>query len=399
MDRPVSICACGCICSAGKDTRSCYETMLNGDVQPTFAPDFSYDQPMHSPVFAVPEEWLEKKDQNPPLTETMQLLFPAVDEALTQSGLTAEQLATFKVGSCIGTSTGASLNFKSFYQEWREGGEPDLAVIESYLHCNPAAAVADKYGLSGPVQTVTNACSSGTDAIGIAASWIRQGLCDLVIAGGADALSGISYTGFSRLMITSPEKCRPFDKDRQGLNLGEGAAVLILASEEVMQNLALDSIAEVMGYGTCCDAHHLTAPHPEGTGLKQAITESLERSGITANEIDFINVHGTGTENNDRIEGQVIHELFPATPFTGTKGFTGHTLGAAGAIEAVMTVMALQNGQIMPTRGFHEAAPEAQAIPVTKKVDLDAQYALSDSLAFGGNNSALVFKKGARCSV
>ncbi|WP_421899929.1 beta-ketoacyl-[acyl-carrier-protein] synthase family protein [Maridesulfovibrio sp.] len=395
MDRPVSICASGCICAAGKDTRACFETMLNREVQPTFASGFSYDQPMHSPVFAVPQEWLKKEKQTPPLTETMQLLFPAVDEALAQAALTPQKLSGLKVGSCIGSSTGASLNFKSFYQQWREGKEADLEVIESYLNCNPAAALAERYSLNGPVQTVTNACSSGTDAIGIAASWIRQGLCDLVIAGGADALSGISYTGFSRLMITSPEKCRPFDKDRQGLNLGEGAAVLVLASEKAMQELGLTSMAEVMGYGTCCDAHHLTAPHPEGTGLKQAINDALERSGISTDEIGFINVHGTGTENNDRIEGQTISELFPATPFTGTKGFTGHTLGAAGAIEAVMTVISLQKGMLVPTSGFHEAAADSAAIPVTERTEVAAEYALSDSLAFGGNNSALVFKKGA----
>ncbi|NDV26740.1 beta-ketoacyl-[acyl-carrier-protein] synthase family protein [Desulfovibrio sp. JC010] len=395
MDRPVSICGHGCICAAGKDTRACFETMLHGDVQPVFAPGFSYDQTMQSPVFAVPQEWIKRQEQNPPLTETMQLLFPVVDEALARAGLTADKLDNLKIGTCIGSSTGASLNFKSFYQKWREGNEPDLEVIESYLHCNPAAAVAEKYGFNGPVQTVTNACSSGTDAIGIAASWIRLGLCDLVIAGGADALSGISYTGFSRLMITSPQRCRPFDKDRQGLNLGEGAAVLILASESTMQELELNSIAQVMGYGTSCDAHHLTAPHPEGSGLKQAVRDALERSGISASEIGFINVHGTGTENNDRIEGQVINELFPTTPFTGTKGFTGHTLGAAGAVEAVMTVMSLQNGLLPPTSGFHEAAEGAKAIPVSKKTAIDAKYALSDSLAFGGNNSALVFKKGA----
>lgn len=391
MDSPVSICASGCICAAGKNTRACFETMLERDVQPTFIPDFSYDQPMLSPVYAVPKEWLAKK--TPTLTETMRLLLPAVEEALTQAELTPERLNRLKVGSCIGSSTGASLNFKSFYQQWREGDEPDLEIIESYLHCNPATALAEKYDLSGPVQTVTNACSSGTDAIGIAASWIRQGFCDLVIAGGADALSGISYTGFSRLMITSPEKCRPFDKDRQGLNLGEGAAVLILASKKAIQKLELNSIAKVMGYSTCSDAHHLTAPHPEGAGLKQAINEALKRSGISISEIDFINVHGTGTENNDRIEGEMISQLFPSTPFSGIKGFTGHTLGAAGAIEAVMTIMSLQNGLLMPTRGFHEAAAGVNAIPVKEKTVIKAKYALSESLAFGGNNSALVFKK------
>ncbi|CCO23419.1 beta-ketoacyl-[acyl-carrier-protein] synthase family protein [Maridesulfovibrio hydrothermalis] len=393
MDNPVGICATGSICAAGKSSRSCFATMLDGQVTPSFIPGFSYDDHMQSPVFAVPKSWLNEYESTTPLTETVKLLFTAADEAYAQAGLDPQKTQGLTIGTCIGSSTGASLNFKSFYQEWKEGQKPDLKAINSYLHCNPAQALAEKYSFSGPVQTVTNACSSGTDAVGMAASWIRQGLCDIVFAGGADALSGISYTGFSRLMITSPQPCRPFDKNRSGLNLGEGAAVLILTSEKAQRKLGLTPIARILGYGTACDAHHLTAPHPDGMGLKKAIQIALERSGLNAKDIGFINVHGTGTQNNDCVEGMIIKEFFENTPFTGIKGFTGHTLGAAGAIEAVMTALSLQSGLLMPASGFNEPDPETGVSPINRKMKIRADYALSDSLAFGGNNSAIILQR------
>ncbi|WP_320172113.1 beta-ketoacyl-[acyl-carrier-protein] synthase family protein [Maridesulfovibrio sp.] len=391
MDLPVSICATGCVCAAGRDTETCFETMTRGQVTPTFDPPLPLEQEMVSPVFAVDRAWLDSPQTL--LTDTMRILLTAAREACAQAGINKGNSGQLRIGTCIGSSTGASLNFKPFYQQWREGESPDLGIIRSYLHSNPALCLAEYLGFTGPAQTVTNACSSGTDAIGIAASWIRQGLCDAVLAGGADALSSISYTGFSRLMITGPEKCRPFDVNRKGLNLGEGAAVLLLTDENGLKKLGRKSLGSILGYGTCCDAHHLTAPHPQGIGLRKAIGEALKRSDLHANQIGFINTHGTGTDNNDRVEGQVMRKMFPGTTITGTKGYTGHTLGAAGAIEAVMTVEALRRGLIMPTSGFRDADQETGIIPLAHPLETDAEFALSDSLAFGGNNSALVFRR------
>lgn len=393
MDTPVSICAMGCVCAAGRNTESCFKTMTNGKVAPTFTPPIDLEQDLATPVFAVIPDWLIKTPEHL-LTESMKLLLTAADEAFNQAGITFGELKNLRVGTCIGSSTGASLNFKSFYQQWKARKTPDLDIIRSYLHSSPAACLADYYDLEGPTQTVTNACSSGTDAIGIAASWIRQGLCDLVFAGGVDALSSISYTGFSRLMITSPEACRPFDAERKGLNLGEGAGILLLANEKAQKELRLTAQAQVLGYSTYSDAHHLTAPHPEGSGLKKALGDALNRSGLKVEDIGFINTHGTGTENNDRIEGMVLREMFPKIPFTGIKGFTGHTLGAAGAIEAVITVESLRLRELMPCGGFKKEDSQIGISPVSRKCQVDAEYALSDSLAFGGNNSALIFKRG-----
>ncbi len=392
MDQPVSICAVSCLCAAGNSAEKCFETMLNSSVIPNLPLFLDQDDSSPSPVFSVPNNY-NLEQSTLPITETLHLLFNTAAEAYHKTNLSKQNANSLRIGSCIGTSTGASLNFKNFYQEWRKGSCPSMTSIHSYLHGNPAFELAKKYSFNGPIQTVTNACSSGTDAIGIGASWIKNGLCDLVFAGGADALSEISYTGFSRLMITSPDSPHPFDKMRTGLNLGEGAAILVLAGTKAMHELDLFPLAEIMGYGTHCDAYHLTAPHPEASGLIKAISEALRRSKLNASDIGFINIHGTGTINNDKVEGVAINKLFPNTPFVGIKGFTGHTLGAAGAIEAVMTILSLKHGLLMPTSGFSTQDPEIGISPVQLKTAINAEFALSQSLAFGGNNSAIIFKR------
>jgi 3-oxoacyl-[acyl-carrier-protein] synthase-1/3-oxoacyl-[acyl-carrier-protein] synthase II len=300
------------------------------------------------------------------------------------------------VGVCLGTTVGSALNIEDFYREFRTGGSPDLETIERFLRSNPAAAVSRELGLDGPVQTVVNACSSGTDAIGIAASWLRAGVCDVVLAGGADELCRIIYNGFISLMITDDQPCRPFDRERRGLNLGEGAAVLVLERPSAAASRGARARANVLGYGSACDAHHLTAPHPEGRGLRKAFAEALATAGVAPRDVAFINAHGTGTPDNDRVEGRVIHDLFPETPFVSTKGYTGHTLGAAGAIEAAFTVACLEAGRIPASGGFAAADPDIHATPADAARDIHGSVAISDSLAFGGNNAVLVIGRAAR---
>ncbi len=184
----------------------------------------------------------------------------------------------------------------------------------------------------------------------------------------------------------------PFDQERSGLNLGEGAGILILETEAAARDRGLSPDLFLSGYGSAADAYHLTAPRPDGTGLSTAITKAMQEAGITASDISFINAHGTGTKENDRVEGQVFANMFrPNLPFLSTKGFTGHTLGAAGAIEAVFTAAALREGWIPASPGFRNPDPEIGATPVTTRTTVTGVYALSTSLAFGGSNSALVF--------
>ena len=388
---PAAITGIGCICAAGRDLPAAISSMAAGSRAPAPPARFVTTHPKRYPVFGVPDDFvppdlLGRTD----LLLTTRFALAATRQALADAGWERDPLQRLRVGVCLGTTVGCALNIEDFYREYRRGGHPELETIERFLRSNPAAAVSRELGLDGPVQTVVNACSSGTDAIGIGASWLRAGACDVVLAGGADELCRIIYNGFISLMITDEQPCRPFDRERRGLNLGEGAAVLVLENETAAANRGARPRGRVLGYGSACDAHHLTAPHPEGRGLRRAFAEALATSGVAPADVAFINAHGTATPDNDRVEGRVIRDLFPDTPFVSTKGYTGHTLGAAGAIEAAFTVACLEAGRLPGSAGFVHADPEISVTPASAGIDIRGNVAISDSLAFGGNNAVLV---------
>jgi 3-oxoacyl-[acyl-carrier-protein] synthase-1/3-oxoacyl-[acyl-carrier-protein] synthase II len=212
----------------------------------------------------------------------------------------------------------------------------------------------------------------------------------MVIAGGADELSLVTYNGFISMMIADENPCKPFDRDRKGLNLGEGSAILILESEHSWVQRHKAPRAIVLGYGSSSDAHHLTAPHPHGEGLKRALIEAMSFSGAEPDEIAFVNAHGTGTPDNDRVESKVLSELLPGVPFASTKGYTGHTLGAAGAIEAAFTVACLERSMISGNAGFANPDPDLPATPAKTPTVVKGSMAISQSLAFGGCNGVLI---------
>jgi 3-oxoacyl-[acyl-carrier-protein] synthase-1/3-oxoacyl-[acyl-carrier-protein] synthase II len=371
------------------------ESLFKGERFPHPPRRFSTDHPVSYLVLELRDGFkLPLDEQETVYSRTCQLALAAVFEALTHAGWDAETLRGKRVGVCIGTTVGCALNCDDFYRNYKGSAEPDISIMERFLRSNPAAVIARQLKLDGPVQTVVNACSSGTDAIGIGASWLRSGACDIVIAGGADELLRVTYAGFSSLMITASQPCKPFDLNRKGLNLGEGAGILILESDKVRAKKRVHG--RVLGYGSACDAHHLTAPHPDGVGLKLAMHEAFNSAGLTPEDISFVNTHGTGTPDNDRVEGRVLNEVMPQVPFLSTKGYTGHTLGAAGGIEAVFTVACLQRGEIPASIGFKDPDPEVILTPVTANTSFDGDIALSESLAFGGNNAVLIFGKGDR---
>jgi 3-oxoacyl-[acyl-carrier-protein] synthase-1/3-oxoacyl-[acyl-carrier-protein] synthase II len=391
----VSVTGMGCICAAGLNVDECLASLATGRRDPREPSRFHNEHSQPFPVFEIPEHrlgdaGLAVHDR----TLTVRVARHAALEALEQAGLGTGDLESARVGVCIGTSVGAALNFLEFYREHRQNTRQDLVPIHRYLNSNPALALAQDLGTHGPIQTVVNACSSGTDAIGQGAAWIRMGLCDVVIAGGADELSEVTYNGFIRLMNVDSAPCRPFDRSRKGLNLGEGAGMIVLESKNYRNKREAREIAGMCGYGTVADAYHLTAPHPKGLGLKKAIDQALTQAGTDRRHIAFINAHGTATSNNDMAEATVFRELFPTTPFIATKGVTGHTLGAAGAIEAIFTIAHLASGQLPASPGFTHPDPKLQVIPTTQPTRISGEFALSQSLAFGGNNSVLVIKKG-----
>ena len=319
------------------------------------------------------------------------LAVTAAREALVHAGLTDELLATRRVGVCIGTTVGSAMNNEAFYRLFREGKKPNIEPIRRYLRTNPASMVARAFDLTGPCQTIVNACSSGGAAIGHAAAWIKAGICDVAVAGGADMLCNVIHAGFLSLLITDSEPCRPFDRRRKGLNIGEGAGVVVLESQQSLQQRSGTEQARLCGYGNACDAYHISTPEPTGRGLKRAIDAALAEAGLNYGDIDFINAHGTATLENDRVEGRLFSEVFPGTPFSSTKGFTGHTLGAAGGIEAVITLLCLQRKQIVGNIGFEEPDPDFTGRPVVENASIRGRYGLSDSVAFGGNNAVLIF--------
>ena len=242
--------------------------------------------------------------------------------------------------------------------------------------------------------TVVNACSSGTDAMGVAMAWLQAGLCDAVLAGGADELSPIPTVGFHALGLTSPEPCKPFDRTRSGLNLGEGAGVVVLERADSAARRGRKPNLFVAGFGGASDGYHLTAPHPEGLGLEISIRAALNEAGIEPAEVDFVNAHGTSTPENDRIEGATLVRIFGAgVRAISTKGATGHTLGAAGGIETVFTALALREGWIPPSIGFAERDEGIPFAPLTEVTPVVRRHAISTSLAFGGNNAVVVLER------
>lgn len=389
MKRGVGISGAGCICGAGMDLAAAYASMLRGERNPLAPRNFSTTHADTYPVFEIHAP-LPSPGTDAELLRTTRLALSATQEALADAALSVADLHSLRVGVCIGTTVGSAMNNEDFYRDFRKGETPDMAPIQRYLRSNPAAALARHYHLDGPSQVVVNACSSGTDAIGVGAAWIRAGVCDMVIAGGADELCRTTYNGFASLMITDAEACRPFDVSRRGLNLGEGAGMLILESAALLKRRGHRARAYVLGYANATDAHHLTAPHPEGRGLKAALNQALNDAGAGKQQLAFINAHGTGTPDNDKVESKVLQELFPKIPVVSTKGYTGHTLGAAGGIEAALTLIGLEQGQIPANAGFSQIDPELGLAPTMRNTEIHGSIALSESLAFGGNNAAVV---------
>ncbi len=322
---------------------------------------------------------------------TLNLALAAVEQALDSAEL-KDGLENLRLGVCLGTTVACQLNDVDFYAALRRGERVPMDSVDRYLKGNLAEAVARYFKLKGIFCTVTNACSSGTDAIGVALSWLRNDCCDIALAGGADELNRIPLAGFYSLGVISDDLCAPFDRNRRGLNLGEGAGILVLEKEPSARKRGLKPNLFLGGYGLSADAYHLTAPHPDGLGLEQALIRALAEADIKPKEVGFVNAHGTATLDNDKVEGKTLVKFFgPEIKVLSTKGFTGHTLGAAGGLEAVFTVTGLKEGWLPRSIGFVDKDDEIPLVPLTRRTQINSGYAVSTSLAFGGNNSALVF--------
>ena len=381
----VLITGMGAVSAAGIGIPATVEAFLHPRREPVPVERFKF--PLDLPVFEVNSLEVPARLEN---MRTHALVWTAVREALKAASLS--DLKGQRVGIALGTTVASQLNDLAFYSAWRRDHAAPMDAVDRFLTGNLAAWVAKELGVDGPAITVVNACSSGADAIGAAAGWLKADLCDIAIAGGADELNRVPLCGFNALGIASTEACRPFDKNRSGLNLGEGAGVLVLETEKSASTRGIQSHLVLAGYASAVDAYHLTSPHPEGRGLRRAISQALKAAQIDRSEIAFINAHGTSTQENDRVEGATLKDLFGETPILSTKGYTGHTLGAAGGLEAIFTALGLSKGWIPASAGFQTLDEEIGFFPTLGKTEISGRYALSTSLAFGGSNAALIIE-------
>jgi 3-oxoacyl-(acyl-carrier-protein) synthase len=327
-----------------------------------------------------------------PGQRTLGLCLAALDEALADAGL--GDPSSFRVGVCLGTTVASQLNDLAFYKTYRNTGEVLLEPVDRFLKGNLADQVGRRLKVQGPRMTVVNACSSGTDAIGVGLGWLKAGLCDIAICGGADELNHVPYVGFASLGIMNPDPCSPFDRDRQGLNLGEGAGIVVLEKQSIAKQRGRKAAVSFCGYGSCADAYHLTAPRPDGAGLSTALAAALNEAGIMPRDVAFVNAHGTGTKDNDLVEGNTLARVFGKDlVMLSTKGYTGHTLGAAGGLEAVFTAAALREGWVPASAGFANRDEAISLEPIQERTAVTGRYALSTSLAFGGNNAVIVLRR------
>lgn len=266
----------------------------------------------------------------------------------------------------------------------------------SHHECGVAGELTARYlGLDCFVSTLSTACSSSANTIMLGARLIAHDKFDVVIAGGADALSKFTLNGFNALMILDKEHCKPYDTGRKGLNIGEGAAYLVLANEKALAQWQHESVCYVAGYANANDAHHQTATSPEGTGNKMAMLGALKKAALQPADIHYINLHGTGTVNNDASEGRAVADVFTTRvpPAGTTKVFTGHTLGAAGAIEAVYACLSIQEQTVWPQINLEHPVTDNGWVPNTDLLHTDVQHVMSNSFGFGGNCSSLIFSK------
>ena len=393
----VQITGIGCRCAAGGNVPEMMGNIYSGARTPVVSEQVRADHPELYPMFELPSSAVPDDYYESPETRRCGLLaIAAASEALDNAGFDIDSLKEYRVGVCIGTTVGNAMNNESFYRDFLLNRFPPMNSIKAYRNANPADMVAQHFHLNNLRQCIANACSSGAVAIGQAAEWINNGLCDIAIAGGSDILCRVIYNGFISLKITDSQPCRPFDRNRQGLNLGEGAGMIVLESPRAADQRKARVHATLCGYGNCSDAYHISAPMPDGVGLEMAIDAALQQGEIGRDDIAFINAHGTATAENDKVEGILFSRMFPQTPFHSTKGYTGHTLGAAGAIEAIITVESLKRQMIAASVGFNDPDPEFDVNPVIENTPVQGDYAISDSVAFGGNNAVLLFRRRAQ---
>ena len=318
------------------------------------------------------------------------MVIQALGEALTQEPQFKPELTV------VGTTSGGMSYGEDYFRSLNRNSSlrHSPTWIANYPAQKPVIDAQEAFGISAPCQVIANACASGTNAIGHAFECVRSGRYQRVLAGGYDALSELVFVGFDSLQASTPEKCRPFDRDRTGMVLGEGAAVLALENLDAARARGARVLAEIIGYGISTDNFHLTQPDPSGIGPRQAMERALGSANISADVVDYINAHGTATAFNDAAEGKAISALFDRVPVSSTKSMMGHSLGAAGAVEAIICLLALQHQFLPPNINFHAADEDIDLNIVANEARRAVlRTVLSNSFGFGGTNASILMRR------
>ncbi len=318
------------------------------------------------------------------------MMIYALGEALVQSPQFKPELTV------VGTTSGGMSYGEDYFRALNRNGSlrHSPTWIANYPAQKPVIDAQEAFGISAPCQVIANACASGTNAIGHAFECVRSGRYERILTGGYDALSELVFVGFDSLQASTPEKCRPFDRHRTGMVLGEGAAILALENLDAARARGARVLAEVTGYGMSTDNFHLTQPDPSGIGPRRAMERALQSAQISADAIDYINAHGTATPFNDAAEGKAISELFGRVPVSSTKSMMGHSLGAAGAVEVIVCLLALQH-QFLPGNINFRAPDENIDLNViaNKPRPASLRTVLSNYFGFGGTNASIAIRK------
>lgn len=397
MSKRIAITGMGIISSIGKTVEENFNALINQKIGISTIENI---ETIHKDVIKVGEikltnqelEQLLNLPKNNNYSRTAMLGTYAVKKAVEDASIS--NINEFKTGLISATSVGGMDMTEKFYYEYFEN-EDSQKYISAHDAGDASHKMAEYIGLKGIVTTVSTACSSAANAIMIGSRLIQSGQLDRVIVGGTDALAKFTINGFKTLMILSDTYNTPFDNERKGLNLGEAAAFLVLESEEIAKKQNKKVLGYVSGYGNANDAFHQTASSENGEGAYLAMKKALKMSGLSTTDIDYINAHGTATPNNDLSEGRAILRVFEnqVPEFSSTKPYTGHTLAAAAAIEAVYSVLALQNNIVFPNLNFKNQMEEFNITPQTTLKEKEINHVLSNSFGFGGNCSTVIFSK------
>jgi 3-oxoacyl-[acyl-carrier-protein] synthase II len=399
VEKRVVITGLGIFCSIGKNVKEFLQSLKEG--RTGIGPITLFDTSKYPSKIGAeirdyqPEGFFSKKELRR-LSRTDQFALIAAKEAVKSSGI--HFYPREEVGVCLGAGAGGMFEAEAYHREILLKGKSKPSLILPFVPSFTTSRVADRFGFSGPRATITTACSSSATSIGYGADLIRTGRTKAVLCGGSDAMSELTFGGFNSLKAMDPSPCKPFDRKRAGMSLGEGAAILILEDLEEAMKRGAKIYAEFLGYGIGGEAYHITAPEPNGATEARIMKEAIEEGGITLDQVDYINAHGTGTPLNDKVETLAIKNVFGkraySIPVSSVKSMVGHCLGSAGAIEAVASILSIMDQFIPPTIHHEEGDEDCDLDYVPRKArDIEANVILSNSFAFGGNCTTLAFGK------